>query len=75
MPCKKCQDGYKGRIGIFEVLEITKEIQELINNRASADQIKAKSMEQGMIDLAQSGFIKAAQGITSLDEVLRVTQE
>lgn len=75
VPCKKCQDGYKGRIGIFEVLEITKEIQELINNRASADQIKAKSMEQGMIDLAQSGFIKAAQGITSLDEVLRVTQE
>lgn len=75
VPCQKCQDGYKGRIGIFEVLEITDEIKNLINNRALAETIKAKAMEQGMIDLVQAGFIKAAQGITSIDEVLRVTQE
>jgi len=75
VPCNKCQDGYKNRIGIYEVLEVTEEIKKLIHHHASAEEIKAKAMEQGMIDLVQSGFIKAAQGITSIDEVLRVTQE
>lgn len=73
--CPKCQDGYKGRIGIFEILEITEDAKALIHNHSSAEDIKTKAVEQGMIDLAQSGFIKAAQGITSIDEVLRVTQE
>jgi len=73
--CPKCQDGYKGRAGIFEIMEITEEIQNLINVRAPASQIKDKAMTHGMTDLAQAGFIKAAQGITSIDEVLKVTQE
>ncbi|MFH1392662.1 MAG: ATPase, T2SS/T4P/T4SS family [bacterium] len=75
VPCKKCQDGYKGRIGIFEMIEVTEEIKKLVHEHASSEEIKAKAIEHGMIDLVQAGFIKAAQGITSIDEILKVTQE
>jgi len=75
VPCKKCKDGYKGRIGIFEVLSINEKIQNLINTSNSAEAIRTQAKEQGMIDLVQSGFIKAAQGITSIDEILRIAQE
>lgn len=75
VPCQKCRDGYKGRTGIFEILEIDEKIKDLINKQASSDQIKAEAMAQGMMNLAQNGFIKAVQGITSIEEILRVTQE
>ncbi|MFP4083007.1 MAG: type IV-A pilus assembly ATPase PilB [Candidatus Aminicenantes bacterium] len=72
--CSLChQTGYKGRIGIFEVLEITDEIKNLILARAQSFQIKKKAMEQGMLTLRRSGLEKIKQGITSLEEVVRET--
>ena len=72
---KECQGGYKGRIGIYEVLPITEAIKELIVKRATSDQIQEQARKQGMITMIEDGFIKAAQGITSIEEVLRVITE
>jgi len=72
---KKCSEGYQGRIGIFEVLKITETIKELIVKQASTDQIKAQAQKEGMRTMVEDGFIKAAQGITSIEEVLRVIME
>ncbi len=74
--CEKCNHtGYKGRKGIYEVLEVTNEIQELIIKHAPTNQIQDKAIEQGMILMWQDGFIKATQGITTIEEVLRVSKE
>ena len=72
---KECVSGYKGRIGIFEVLPITETIKELIIKEADANQIQAQARKQGMRTMIEDGFIKAAQGITSIEEVLRVIIE
>ncbi|MGD2294506.1 MAG: type IV-A pilus assembly ATPase PilB [Candidatus Aminicenantes bacterium] len=72
--CSACSNtGYKGRVGLFEVIEITNEIKDLILARAQSRQIKSKAMEQGMITLRRSGLMKIKQGITSIEEVLRET--
>ncbi|MFQ6109556.1 MAG: type IV-A pilus assembly ATPase PilB [Candidatus Aminicenantales bacterium] len=72
--CNVCHNtGYKGRIGLFEVMEITDEIKNLILSRAQSTQIKKKAIEQGMITLRQSGLMKIKEGITSVEEVLRET--
>lgn len=73
----ECPDGYKGRVGIFEVLPMTESIKELIIKQASSDQIQdqAQKQEGGMRTMFEDGFIKAAQGITSIEEVLRVIIE
>ncbi len=74
--CKKCNnEGYKGRIGIYEILEITPTISELINKKASPEEIKKQARREGMISIIEDGFIKAQQGITTIEEVLRVTKE
>ncbi len=74
--CSKCdQTGYKGRIGIYETLEITEEISELILKKESAQNIKKKAVEQGMITILEDGFIKAKNGITTIEEIIRVTKE
>lgn len=74
--CKKCsKSGYKGRIGIYEVLEITDEIKELINSKATAKDIENFAIKKGMIKMLEDGVIKAKSGITSLEEVLRVAKE
>lgn len=67
--------GYYGRIGIFEVLPITEKIGKLILERASATDINKLAREEGMITLMQDGFLKVAEGVTTIDEVLRVAQE
>ncbi|MCD6528330.1 type II/IV secretion system protein [bacterium] len=72
---KECPEGYKGRIGIFEVLPVTETIKELIIKRASADEIQKQAQREGMRTMVEDGFIKAAQGITSIEEVLRVIVE
>ena len=72
---KECPDGYKGRIGIFEVLPVTETIKELIIKQASADEIQAQAQKEGMRTMIEDGFLKAAQGITSIEEVLRVIIE
>jgi len=72
---KECATGYRGRIGIFEVFSASEAIKELINKKASADEIQQAAQEQGMRLMLEDGFVKAAQGITSIEEVLRVISE
>jgi type IV pilus assembly protein PilB len=74
-PSKDSPDGYKGRIGIFEVLPVTESIKELIVKGATSDQIQAQAIKEGMRTMVEDGFIKAAQGITTIEEVLRVIIE
>jgi type IV pilus assembly protein PilB len=74
-PTKDCPEGYKGRIGIFEVLPVTEAIKDLIVKQAPADQIQAQAQKEGMRTMIEDGFVKAAQGITSIEEVLRVIIE
>lgn len=74
-PTKNSPEGYKGRIGIFEVLPVTETIKDLIIKEATSDQIQAQAQEEGMRTMVEDGFIKAAQGITSIEEVLRVIIE
>jgi type IV pilus assembly protein PilB len=74
-PTKECPDGYKGRIGIFEVLPVTQTIKELIVKEATADEIEEQAKKEGMITMVEDGFVKAAQGITTIEEVLRVIIE
>jgi type IV pilus assembly protein PilB len=72
--CKTCNGtGYKGRIGMYEVMEIGEAIQELILMGASAREIRHKAVEEGMLTLRQSGLEKIKAGATTLDEVLRET--
>ena len=72
---KDCPDGYKGRIGLFEVLPVTSTIKEMIVKQATADQIQQQAKKEGMRTMVEDGFVKAAQGITSIEEVLRVITE
>lgn len=74
-PTKDYPEGYEGRIGIFEVLPVTESIKELIVKQATADQIHERAQKEGMRTMIEDGFIKAVQGITSLEEVLRVIIE
>ena len=72
--CEKCnQSGYKGRAGLYEVMEINDEIRELILVGASALELKKKAIETGMITLRRSGLIKIRDGVTTLEEVIRET--
>lgn len=74
--CPVCHmSGYQGRIGVFEVLQVTPAIEELINQKASASEIMKTAVKEGMITMMKDGLEKIQQGITSLDEVLRVTKE
>jgi len=72
--CTTCnKGGYKGRTGLYEVMEINDELRELILVGASALELKKKAIEQGMITLRRSGLIKVAAGLTTMEEVLRET--
>ncbi|HYB62505.1 MAG TPA: type IV-A pilus assembly ATPase PilB, partial [Methylomirabilota bacterium] len=72
--CAKCnKGGYKGRVGLYEVMEVNDELRELILVGASAIELKKKALEQGMITLRRSGLAKIALGQTTLEEVLRET--
>ncbi|MFC1687842.1 GspE/PulE family protein [Patescibacteria group bacterium] len=74
--CKRCnKSGYKGRIGIFEVLVVSKKVTDLILSKASTVDILKQAIAEGMLTMLQDGFIKAKNGITSLEEVMRVTKE
>ena len=71
--CVKCHGlGYKGRIGVFEFLSVNETIKKLTLNKAAAFEIQNKAQEEGMIILIQDGILRAAEGITSLEEVERV---
>ncbi|MCG2700766.1 Flp pilus assembly complex ATPase component TadA [Candidatus Parcubacteria bacterium] len=74
--CKQCNNGgYKGRIGIYETLEITEEISELILKNASRSELLKQAKKQGMLSIVEDGFIKAKNGITTIEEIMRVTKE
>ena len=74
--CEKCnRTGYRGRIGIHEVLELTEDVAALMLKRASAQEIQDQAVKNGMILMWQDGFVKALQGKTTIDEVLRVSKE
>ena len=72
--CEKCHGiGFKGRIGIFEVLTITESVEKLILEMGSEREIAQAALEDGMVTMAQDGILKAVEGLTSMDEVWRAT--
>jgi len=72
--CEKCnKTGYKGRVGLYEVMDITDELRELILVGASSLEIRRKAIEEGMITLRGSGLRKVKDGVTTIEEVLRET--
>ncbi|MFG0307311.1 MAG: GspE/PulE family protein [Phycisphaerales bacterium JB040] len=73
--CTKCHDtGFRGRMGVYEVMEVTPEIRRMIYHACSAMEIRTRLKDSGMLSLRDEGIIFALQGSTSLEEVLRVTQ-
>ena len=73
--CKKCGSGYTGRIGIYEVLEMTPQLSKLILKEPSEDELRQEAKRQGMITIKQDGLLKALKGLTSFEEILRVAEE
>jgi type IV pilus assembly protein PilB len=74
--CERCsQEGYKGRVGIYEVMEISDEIAKMVSARADSNDIEKKAREEGMMKMLEDGVVKALQGITSIEEILRVTKD
>ncbi|HWK10259.1 MAG TPA: type IV-A pilus assembly ATPase PilB [Vicinamibacterales bacterium] len=72
--CENCNNtGYRGRVGLYEVMEITEEIRELILVGASALELRRKAIDEGMITLRRSGLLKVTDGITTIEEVARET--
>ena len=73
--CKSCNDGYKGRIGIFQVMEVTEAMGRIIMEGGNAIQIADQAKSEGVIDLRRAGLNKVKDGVTSLEEINRVTIE
>jgi type II secretory ATPase GspE/PulE/Tfp pilus assembly ATPase PilB-like protein len=74
--CEECKHtGYKGRTGIFEILTVDEEIRDLIMQKVPASTIKQKAIDLGMRTLRQDGWQKVINGLTTIEEVLRVSQE
>jgi type IV pilus assembly protein PilB len=72
--CEKCNGtGYKGRVGLYEVMEVTDSLKELILVGASGLELRRKALEEGMISLRMSGLQKIKDGVTTVEEVLRET--
>jgi type IV pilus assembly protein PilB len=73
--CSSCNNGYKGRVGIYQVMPITEAIQRIIIGEGSALDIAEQAQRDGVRDLRQSGLIKVRAGVTTLEEVISVTNE
>jgi type IV pilus assembly protein PilB len=72
--CEKCNNtGFKGRVGLYEVMEVTEELRELILVGASSLELRRKAVEEGMLTLRMSGLRKVQEGVTTIDEVVRET--
>jgi type IV pilus assembly protein PilB len=72
--CDKCNNtGYKGRTALFEVMQVTDKLREMVVNGANNQEIRALARSEGMITLRESGLVKIWQGVTSVEEVLRET--
>lgn len=70
--CSECELGYKGRIGIFEVLTMNPQLENLVLNHKPSSEIKAEAVRAGMVTMKQDGLMKAVKGLTTVSEVLRV---
>jgi type IV pilus assembly protein PilB len=74
--CSECGDsGYLGRVGIFEVLVVSEKVAQLVLTHPDSDTIEKEAISEGMITMRQDGYLKVLQGITTIEEVLRVAQE
>jgi type II secretory ATPase GspE/PulE/Tfp pilus assembly ATPase PilB-like protein len=74
--CEHCRlSGYRGRTAIYEILLMRDDIRELTQTRRPASEIKAAARKQGMRTLREAGWQKAKQGVTTVEEILRVTQD
>ena len=73
--CSACNNGYKGRVGIYQVMPITDAIQRIILSEGTAMDIAAQAAKEGVRDLRQSGLVKVRAGVTTLEEVIAVTNE
>ena len=73
--CEDCNAGYRGRVGIYEVVKITPALQQMIMEEGNSIEIAARMRKEGFNDLRRSGLVKAMQGITSLEEINRVTKD
>ncbi len=71
--CPACMDGYKGRMGIFEVFEMDKDIEQLVHKESSEVEIEENVLQKGFVTMQRDGIIKALMGITSLEEVEKTT--
>ena len=71
--CSSCNNGYKGRVGLYQVMPITEEIQRIILNQGTALDIAIQAQKEGVRDLRQSGLIKVKSGVTTLEEVISAT--
>jgi type IV pilus assembly protein PilB len=74
-PSADCPDGYHGRIGIHETLNVSSAIKQLIMQNATADAIEAQAKSERMMTMLEDGIFKVAQGLTTIEEILRVTRE
>jgi len=74
--CDKCGNtGYKGRLGIHEILEVTPEVAQMIMAHKSAQEIQDQGEKEGTVLMWEDGFVKALKGITTIDEIVRVSKE
>jgi type IV pilus assembly protein PilB len=73
--CSSCSNGYKGRVGIYQVMPISEEIQRIILAEGTAMDLADQAQREGVRDLRQSGLIKVRIGVTTLEEVISVTNE
>lgn len=73
--CGECREGYKGRVGIYEVMKVSPDISRIIMEDGNAIDIKDAALKNGFRDLRRSGILKVLQGVTSIQEMMRVTSE
>ncbi|HEY4502503.1 MAG TPA: GspE/PulE family protein [Candidatus Paceibacterota bacterium] len=74
-PSSECPDGFKGRIGIHEILEVTTPLRDMVMKGATAEEIEVEAKKEGMLTMIEDGIYKAARGVTTIEEVLRVVSE
>jgi len=73
--CEKCNNtGYLGRVAIYEVMPITEKISRLVVEKSAASAIQQEAMNEGMLTMKQDGYVKVLDGMTTIEEVLRVAQ-
>ena len=74
-PSSESEDGFKGRVGIHEVLKMTPTIRDLVMRESNSADIEAQAKKEGMITMVEDGIFKAVSGLTTIEEVLRVVSE